>query len=85
MIDTFKEVLTFADGCLAKVDGIFRASVIATHAIGAMTVPLGTVILHCDILQRAVFGTDATAYACVRYRELAVGYEQTVEEGLEDI
>ena len=58
---------------------------IATHAVCAMAVPFGTVILHCDILQRAVFGTDSAADALVRYTELAVGYEQAVEEGLEDI
>ena len=55
---------------------------ITTHTISAMTVPLGAVILYCDVLQGAVFGTDAAADAGVRYRELAVGYEQTVEQGL---
>ena len=55
---------------------------VATHAIGAMTVPFGAVILYCDVLQGAVFGTDAAAYTGVRYPELAVGYEQTVEQGL---
>ena len=75
-------ILTFALGGAAKVDGVLGAAVVATHAIGAMTVPLGTVILYCDVLERAVFGTDAAADAGVRYRELAVGYEQAVEQGL---
>ena len=78
-------ILTFALGGVAKVDGVLGASVVATHAIGAMTVPFGAVILYCDVLQGAVFGTDAAADAGVRYRELAVGYEQTVEEGLENV
>lgn len=78
-------ILTFALGGGAKVDGVLGASVVATHAIGAMTVPFGAVILYCDVLQGAVFGTDAAADAGVRYRELAVGYEQTVEQGLENI
>lgn len=78
-------ILTFALGGVAKVDGVLGASVVATHAVGAMAVPMGTVILYCDVLQGAVFGTDAAADAGVRYRELAVGYEQTVEQGLEDI
>ena len=80
-----KVILTFALGGAAKVDGILGASVVATHAIGAMTVPFGAVILYCNVLQGAVFGTDSAAYAGVRYRELAVSYEQTVEQGLEDI
>ena len=78
-------ILTFALGGAAKVDGILGASVVTTHAIGAMTVPFGAVILYCDVLQGAVFGTDAAADAGVRYRELAVGYEQTVEQGLENV
>ena len=53
---------------------------VATHAIGAMTVPFGAVILYCDVLQGTVFGTDSAADAGVRYRELAVGYEQAVEQ-----
>ena len=48
-----------------------------------MTVPFGTVILYCDVLQGAVFGTDTAADAGVRYRELAVGYEQAVKKRLE--
>ena len=78
-------ILTFALGDAAKVDGILGTAVVATHAIGAMTVPFGAVILYCDVLQGAVFGTDAAADAGVRYRELAVGYEQAVEQGLENI
>ena len=78
-------ILTFALGGGAKVDGVLGAAVVATHAIGAMTVPFGAVILYCDVLQGAVFGTDAAADAGVRYRELAVGYEQTVEQGLENV
>ena len=78
-------VLAFADGGFAKVDGILGAAVIAAHAIGAMTVPVGAVILHCDVLEGAVLGADAATYAGVRYRELAVGYEQAVEEGFEDV
>ena len=58
---------------------------IAAHTICAMTVPPGAVILHCDVLEGAVLGADAAAYAGVRYTELAVGYEQAVEQGLEDI
>ena len=50
-----------------------------------MTVPLGAVILHCDILQRAVPGANAASYTLVRYTELAVCYEQAVEQGFEDI
>ena len=76
-------ILSFAPGGAAKVDGVLGAAMIAAHAIGAMAVPVGTVILHCDVLEGAVLGTDAAAYAGVRYRELAVGYEQAVEEGVE--
>ena len=47
-------ILTLALGGAAKVDGVLGASVIATHAIGAMAVPLGAAILHCDVLERAV-------------------------------
>ena len=36
---------------------------IATHAVGAMTVPVGAVILHGDVLQGAVIGADTAAYA----------------------
>lgn len=75
-------ILTFAPGGVAKVDGVLGASVVATHAIGAMTVPFGAVILYCDVLEWAVLGTDSAAYAGVRYPELAVGYEQAVEQGL---
>lgn len=75
-------ILTFALGGAAKVDGVLGAAVVATHAIGAMTVPFGAVILYCDVLERAVLGTDSAAYAGVRYPELAVGYEQAVEQGL---
>ena len=78
-------ILTFALGGVAKVDGVLGAAMIATHAVSAMTVPFGTVILHCDVLEGAVLGADAAAYAGVRYRELAVGYEQTVEQGLENV
>ena len=58
-----KEVLPFADRGFAKVDGILGAAVIAAHAISAMTVPFGAVILHCDILERAALGADSAAYA----------------------
>ena len=78
----FVIVLAFTNGVLAKVDGVLGTPVITAHAIGAMTVPFGAVILYCDVLQGAVFGTDAAADAGVRYRELAVGYEQAVEQGL---
>ena len=78
-----KVILTLALGGGAKVDGILGAAVIAAHAIGAMTVPVGAVILHCDVLEGAVLGADAAADAGVGYRELAVGYEQAVEEGFE--
>ena len=56
-------ILTFAPGGFAKVDGIFGAAVVATHTIGAMTVPFGAVILYCDVLKRAVLGADAASYA----------------------
>ena len=69
-----KVVLTFADRGFAKVDGVLGASVVATHAIGAMTVPRGAVILHCDVLEGAVLGADSAADALVRYVEFAVGY-----------
>ena len=82
---SFEVVLPFAQGGFAKVDGILGAAMVAAHTVSAMTVPLGAVILHCDVLQRAVLGADSAAYACVRYRELAVGYEQTVKEGLQYI
>ena len=58
---------------------------IAAHAVGAMTVPFGAVILYCYVPERAVLGADAAADAVIRYTELAVGYEQAVEQGLEDI
>ena len=58
---------------------------VAAHAIGAMTVPFGAVILYCDVLQWAAFGADAATDACVRYGELAVGYEKAVEQGLENV
>ena len=80
-----KMILTFALGGAAKVDGVLGASVVATHAIGAMTVPFGAVILYCDVLQGAVLGTDSATYTGVRYSELAVGYEQAVEQGLENV
>ena len=80
-----KVILTFALGGRAKVDGVLGAAVVATHAIGAMTVPFGAVILYCDVLQGAVLGAYAAADAGVRYLELAVGYEQAVEEGFEDV
>lgn len=78
-------ILTFAPGGGAKDDGVLGAAVVATHAIGAMTVPLGTVILYCDVPERAVLGANAAAYTGVRYPELAVGYEQAVEQGFQDI
>ena len=59
----FKVVLSFALGGRAKVDCILGAAVVATHAVGAMTVPLGAVILYCNVLERAVFGADAASYA----------------------
>ena len=74
-------ILTLADSGAAKVDGVLGAAVVATHAIGAMTVPVGAVILYCDVLKGAVLGANAAADAGVRYPELAVGYEQTVEQG----
>ena len=83
--ELFEVVLAFADGGFAKVDGVLGAAVIAAHTIGAMAVPVGAVILHCDVLEGAVLGADAAADAGVRYRELAVGYEQAVEEGFENI
>ena len=58
---------------------------IAAHAVGAMTVPLGAVILHGNVLQGAVPRADAAAYTLVRYRKLAVSYEQAVEQRFEDI
>ena len=78
-------ILTFALGGVAKVDGVLGASVVAAHAIGAMTVPVGAVILYCDVLQGAVLGADAAAYAGVRYIELPVSYEKSVKEGFEYI
>ena len=72
-------ILSFALGGAAKVDGVLGASVIAAHTIGAMTVPLGAVILYCDVLQGAVLGADAAAYAIIRHVKLAVGYEQAVK------
>ena len=75
-------ILTFALGGTAKVDGVLGAAVIAAHAIGAMTVPVGAVILYCDVLERTVLCADSTTYALVRYGELAVGNEQAVKEGL---
>ena len=78
-------VLAFAQGGRAKVDGILGASVIAAHAIGAMAVPLGAAILYGDVLQGAVLGADAAAYAGVRYIELPVSYEKSVKEGFEYI
>ena len=77
---SFEIVLTFADGGFSKVDGVLGAAVIAAHAVGAMAVPAGAAILHCDVLERAVLGANAAAYTGVRYTELAVGYEQTVEQ-----
>ena len=81
----FEIILSLSDCSFAKIDCVFGTAVIATHAVGAMTVPFGAVILYCDVLQGAVFGTDAAADAGVRYRELAVGYEQAVEQWLEDV
>ncbi len=82
---SFEKVLTFALGGFAKVDGVLGAAVVAAHAIGAMAVPVGAAILYCDVLERAALGADAAAYALVRYRELAVGYEKAVEQWLEDV
>ena len=65
LTSSFKEVLSFAQSAFAKVDGILGAAMIATHTVSAMTVPFGTVILHCDVLQRAVLGADTAAYAGV--------------------
>ena len=65
LTSSFKKVLPFALSAFAKVDGILGAAMIATHTVSAMTVPLGAVILHCDVLQRAILGTDAAAYADV--------------------
>ena len=78
----FVKVLAFTNGVLAKVDGVLGTPVITAHAIGAMTVPFGAVILYCDILQWAALGAYSAANAGVRYKELAVGYEQAVEQGL---
>ena len=78
-------ILSFALSGFAKVDGVLGAAMIATHAVGAMTVPVGAVILHGYVLERAVLGADSAAYTGVRYTELAVSYEQTVEQGLKDI
>ena len=78
-------ILTFAYGGAAKVDGVLGAAVVAAHAIGAMTVPFGAVILYCDVLERTVLCADSAADAGVRYRELAVSYEQAVEQGLENV
>jgi len=75
-------ILTFALGGFAKVDGVLGAAVVAAHAIGAMAVPVGAAILYCDVLQRAVPGTDSATDAGVRYVELAVGNEKAVEQGL---
>ena len=58
---------------------------IATHTVSAMTVPFGTVILQGYVLKRAVFGADAATDAGIRYVELAVSYEQAVEQMLEDV
>ena len=81
----FVKVLAFTNGVLAKVDGVLGTPVITAHTIGAMAVPLGTVILYCDILQRAALGAYSAANAGVRYTELAVGNEQTVKQWLEYI
>ena len=78
-------VLTFALGCGAEVDGVLGAAVVTAHAVGAMAVPSGAAILYCDVLQRAVLGADAASYAIIGYTKLAVGYEQGVEEGFEDV
>ena len=48
-----------------------------------MTVPLGAVILYCDVLQGAALGAYSATYTGVRYTELAVGYEQAVKKRLE--
>ena len=78
-------ILSLALGGAAKVDGVLGASVIAAHAIGAMAVPLGAAILYGDVLQGAVLGADTAAYAIIRHVKLTVGYEQTVEQGLENV
>jgi len=81
----FEVILPFANGCLSKVNGVLGAAVIAAHAVGAMAVPAGAAILHCDVLERAVLCTYSAGYAIIRYTELAVGYEKAVEQGLKDI
>ena len=43
-------VLPFALGGFAKADGILGAAMITAHAVGAVTVPVGAVILHSDVL-----------------------------------
>ena len=75
-------ILTFAYGGAAKVDGVLGTAMITAHAVSAITVPFGAVILYCDVLQGAVLCADSTTYALVRYGELAVGNEKTVKEGL---
>ena len=58
-----KVVLPLADCGLAKVNGILGTAVITAHAVGAMTVPVGAVILYCDVLERTVFCADTASYA----------------------
>ena len=72
-------VLAFATGGFAEMDGVLGAVVIAGHAVGAMTLPTGSAVVHHDVMQLADFGTFATTDAVVIDMELLVGYQHAVE------
>ena len=47
---------------------------VAIHAVGAVAVPVGAAILHCNVMKRAVPGANTAIDAVIGYIELAVGY-----------
>lgn len=67
------------------MDGILRAVVVAGHAVGAVAVPSGMSVFHCDIVEGTGTLAEATGDAAVVDMELAVGNQETVEQGIRDV
>lgn len=55
------------------MDGIFGATMVAGHAVGAIAIPGGAAVIHGDIMEGAGALAKAAGDAGVGSMELAVG------------
>ena len=80
-----KNILPLPHRCLAVLDGVHWAMVIAAHAHRAVAVPFRATVFEGDVLQRARFHALAAMDASLGDAILAVVGGRAVETGIHQI